>query len=68
LFTPLFASCDRALLLLLPFFLSPFTPLLAQEHADYFAHHKFTQADTLRGALRPERTSFDVTYYELHLE
>ncbi|MCX8212334.1 MAG: M1 family metallopeptidase [Lewinella sp.] len=40
----------------------------AQEHADYFAHHQFTRADTLRGGLRPERTGFDVTYYELHLE
>ncbi|MDN3633782.1 M1 family metallopeptidase [Neolewinella lacunae] len=36
--------------------------------AKYFTSHKFTRADTLRGALRPERTSFDVTYYELHLE
>jgi len=40
----------------------------AQEHADYFQHKHFTRADTLRGSLRPERTSFDVTYYELHLE
>lgn len=62
----LFASCGRALLLL--FLFSALSPLLGQEHADYFAHHHFTQADTLRGALRPERTSFDVTYYELHLE
>jgi len=42
--------------------------LSAQDHADYFKQHRFTRADTLRGALRPERTSFDVTYYELHLE
>lgn len=65
-FNPLSASCGRALLLLLLIF--SLSPLLAQEHADYFAHHSFTRADTLRGALRPERTSFDVTYYELHLE
>jgi aminopeptidase N len=40
----------------------------AQVPTDYFASHRFSRADTLRGALRPERTSFDVTYYELHLE
>jgi len=40
----------------------------AQERPDYFAKQHFSHADTLRGALRPERTSFDVTYYELHLE
>lgn len=61
-------------LALLLFVLSPLLPyafnpsLQAQEHADYFAHKHFTRADTLRGSLRPERTSFDVTYYELHLE
>ena len=38
------------------------------ERPDFFADRAFTHADTLRGALRPERTSFDVTYYELHLE
>ncbi|TXF89686.1 M1 family metallopeptidase [Neolewinella aurantiaca] len=54
-FILIFASCVCAL-------------MNAQEHADYFKHHHFTRADTLRGSLRPERTSFDVTYYELHLE
>jgi aminopeptidase N len=29
---------------------------------------EFTRADTLRGALRPERTCFDVHYYVLELE
>jgi aminopeptidase N len=38
------------------------------EAPNYFEDRQFTLADTLRGALRPERTSFDVTYYELHLE
>ena len=28
----------------------------------------FTYADTLRGALRPERTCFDVNYYDLRLK
>ncbi len=51
----LLASCGPAL-------------MNAQERPDYFAKQHFTLADTLRGALRPERTSFDVTYYELHLE
>ncbi|HWB65131.1 MAG TPA: M1 family metallopeptidase [Chitinophagales bacterium] len=27
----------------------------------------YTRADTLRGALRPERTCYDVTYYELYV-
>jgi aminopeptidase N len=66
-YNPFLATCGRALLLL-PFLLFALSPVSGQEHADYFAHHNFTQADTLRGALRPERTSFDVTYYELHLE
>ncbi len=49
-------------------------PIIAQapapvpSHGDYFARHQFSLADTLRGALRPERTGFDVHYYELHLE
>ena len=54
------------LLFTLLFALAPL--LRAQEHADYFQHHRFSRADTLRGSLRPERTAFDVTYYELHLE
>tara|TARA_B110000908_G_C10250817_1_gene451929 strand:+ start:831 stop:2498 length:1668 start_codon:yes stop_codon:yes gene_type:complete len=32
------------------------------------AKQKFTKADTLRGALRPERTCFDVNYYELNID
>ncbi|MBL0308330.1 MAG: M1 family metallopeptidase [Bacteroidetes bacterium] len=28
----------------------------------------FTRADTLRGSLRPERTCFDVNYYELNIK
>ena len=36
--------------------------------ADYFADRTFTRADTLRGALRPERTNFDVIYYDLFVE
>lgn len=29
---------------------------------------KYTRADTLRGSLRPERTCFDVTFYELNIK
>ncbi|HLP19459.1 MAG TPA: hypothetical protein VK174_04130, partial [Chitinophagales bacterium] len=28
----------------------------------------YTRADTLRGALRPERTCYDVTYYDLQVK
>lgn len=38
------------------------------QKADYFADRDFTLTDTLRGSLRPERTSFDVTYYHLDIE
>ena len=38
------------------------------QQTDYFADKTFTRADTLRGSLRPERTSFDVTYYHLDIE
>ncbi len=34
---------------------------------DYFSRYSFTHADSLRGQLRPERTCFDVTYYQLHI-
>lgn len=41
------------------------TSALAQR--DFFAGAKFSEADTLRGMLRPERTCFDVTFYDLNL-
>lgn len=40
-------------------------PLAAQK--DFYRSYPFSQADTLRGQLRPERTCFDVTYYELNI-
>lgn len=40
-----------------------FVMLVAYAHAQ-----EFTLADTLRGALSPARTSFDVTYYHLQIE
>ncbi len=33
-----------------------------------FAQQTFTHADSLRGGLRPERTNYDVTYYDLDVE
>lgn len=35
--------------------------------SDFYQHYPFTRADTLRGALRPERTCYDVHYYELNV-
>lgn len=32
------------------------------------AQQSFTRADSLRGGLRPERTNYDVSYYDLELE
>ncbi|KAA3637287.1 MAG: M1 family peptidase [Bacteroidetes bacterium] len=32
------------------------------------ANYQFTRADTLRGMLRPERTCFDVTFYDLNIK
>lgn len=40
-------------------------PVRAQE--DFFDDRSFTRADSLRGGLRPERTCYDVTYYDLCL-
>lgn len=33
-----------------------------------FSQTKYTHADTLRGGLRPERTAFDVYYYNINLD
>jgi aminopeptidase N len=45
-------------------------PLLAQPPAPYKVHKRkrYTLADSLRGALRPERTCYDVHYYNLSVE
>ena len=44
-----------------------FSPGKGFSQRDFYKSYHFTQADTLRGALRPERTCYDVTYYELQL-
>lgn len=46
------------------------TPLYGQpvfSPSGYFDHIPFHQCDTLRGALNPERSCFDVTFYHLDL-
>ena len=40
----------------------------AFSQVDYFKNFKFTEADTLRGMLRPERTCYDVTFYDLQIK
>lgn len=52
---------------LLLFFLCQI-PILLFGQADFYDSYSFTKADSLRGDLRPERTCYDVTYYELHLD
>ncbi len=55
----------------LPFtlFLSGFALMFSslQAQTDFYKNYPFTRADTLRGALRPERTCYDVHYYALDL-
>ena len=34
---------------------------------DFYQDYPFDQADTLRGMLRPERTCYDVTYYDMSI-
>ena len=36
--------------------------------SDFYKDYQFTEADTLRGMLRPERTCYDVTFYELDIK
>ena len=52
-------------LLALAFLAFFFGKLSAQNN--FYDDYSFSQADSLRGQLRPERTCFDVTYYELNI-
>ena len=36
--------------------------------SDFYKNYSFTKADSLRGMLRPERTCYDVTYYDLNIK
>ena len=52
--------CCSCLLLL---FLSP-----VSSQSNFYAKAGFSRADTLRGMLRPERTCYDVHYYDLEVD
>lgn len=54
----------RSILSLLGFLLV-FT---AAAQPDFYKDYSFTEADTLRGMLRPERTCYDVTWYGLNIK
>lgn len=49
-------------------FFFTFLNLTLSLDAQHHHPHRFTLADTLRGQLRPERTCFDVHFYELAIE
>ena len=52
------------LLFLLPLIL----PNITCAQPSYFDKYTFTEADTLRGMLRPERTCYDVHFYKLNIQ
>ncbi len=60
----MFSAKENLLIYLV--FLLPFMSCEAQP--TYSNTPSFTRADTLRGMLRPERTCYDVTFYELDVE
>ena len=43
------------------------TTIGLEAQKDFYKDYTFTAADTLRGMLRPERTAYDVSFYELHI-
>ena len=47
---------------------SLFLSLTTFAQKDHYQHIKFTEADTLRGMLRPERTCYDVYFYDLNIK
>lgn len=54
----LFCSCCLLFLVLRP----------SYGQFNFYANEVFTRADTLRGMLRPERTCYDVHYYDLQVD
>ena len=54
--------------MLLPTFLLLGIVTFAQHDFYLNDQYQFTRADTLRGMLRPERTCFDVTFYDLNIK
>jgi len=53
--------------LLIPFILLLSACGPSNGQRDFYNNYKFTEADTLRGMLRPERTCYDVTFYDLSI-
>ena len=49
------------------FFSCIFLASIAFGQKDFYKDKVFTHADTLRGQLRPERTCYDVTFYDLNV-
>ncbi|HMQ81510.1 MAG TPA: M1 family metallopeptidase [Saprospiraceae bacterium] len=43
-------------------------PFLSEGQSDFYSNYPFTASDTLRGMLRPERTCYDVTFYDLNIK
>lgn len=41
---------------------------LVAAQSTYYDNFPFTQADTVRGSLQPNRSGYDVTYYELEID
>ena len=53
--------------LLIPFLLLLSACGPSNGQRDFYREYNFTEADTLRGMLRPERTCYDVTFYDLNI-
>lgn len=49
-------------------FAALFCCLSLHSQKDFYKGYTFTKADTLRGMLRPERTCYDVTFYDLNIQ
>ena len=58
---------QRILPFSLYFFLVAVFPCLSLAQPGFYDSYEFTGADTLRGMLRPERSCYDVTFYELDI-
>ena len=59
---------QRNRLLLCGSFLLSFFLTTLNGQSNFYAKETFTRADTLRGMLRPERTCYDVHYYDLSVD
>ena len=59
---------QRNRLLLCGSFMLSFFLTTLNGQSNFYAKETFTRADTLRGMLRPERTCYDVHYYDLSVD